>query len=123
MHNERQSLRRTTQGWHLLVRWHDGTTSWEPLRNLKESNPIKLAEYAMATKLSEETAFHWWVPFTLKKRDRIISASKTWSHKRNQKFGILNYCVEISVMLIYRLKPRKRYIPFVDPNLAMPRGS
>jgi hypothetical protein len=88
MHNGRQSLRCTTQGWHLLVRWRNGTTSWEPLRNLKESNPIKLAEYAMANKLSEETAFHWWVPFTLKKRDRIISASKTWSHKHNQKLGI-----------------------------------
>lgn len=42
----------------------------------------------MANKLSEEAAFHWWVSFTLEKRDRIISAIKTQSHKRNQKFGI-----------------------------------
>jgi ribosomal protein L31E len=59
-----------------------------PLRNLKESNPVELAKYAMANKLSEEAAFHWWVSFTLKKIDRIISAIKTRSHKHNQKFGI-----------------------------------
>ena len=88
MHNGRQSLRCTTQCWHLLVRWRDGSTSWEPLRNLKESNPVEVAEYAVANKLSEEAAFHWWVLFTLKKHDRIISAIKAHSYKRNQKFGI-----------------------------------
>jgi hypothetical protein len=39
---------------------------------------------------------------------------------RNLLRMTLNYWVEISVVLVYRLKLRKRYIPFVDPNLAMP---
>ena len=25
----------TTHGWHLLVQWHDGSTSWERLVDLK----------------------------------------------------------------------------------------
>jgi hypothetical protein len=33
------SCRPTTRGWKLQVQWKDGTTSWEPLRNLKASNP------------------------------------------------------------------------------------
>ena len=40
------ALKPTTKGWYLLCLWADGSTSWEPLRNLRESNPIKLAQYA-----------------------------------------------------------------------------
>jgi hypothetical protein len=72
-HGANRSLRRTTQGWYLQIQWRDGTTSWEALRNLKESNPVEVAEYAVANKLLEEAAFAWWVPHTLKRRDRIIA--------------------------------------------------
>lgn len=41
-------LKRTTKGWKICVRWKDGTTSWVSLRDLKESNPVELAEYAVA---------------------------------------------------------------------------
>jgi len=77
-------LRRTTQGWKLK----DGTTSWEHLRNLKESNPVQVAEYAVANKLVEEAAFAWWVPSVLKQRERIIGAINSRYHKRTHKFGI-----------------------------------
>jgi hypothetical protein len=33
-------------------------------------------------------AFAWWVPFTLKKRDRIVSSIKTRQQKKDFKFGI-----------------------------------
>jgi hypothetical protein len=33
-------MRKTTVGWSLLVRWADGTESWIPLKDLKESHPI-----------------------------------------------------------------------------------
>jgi hypothetical protein len=56
-HGSNRILRRTTQGWFLQVQWRDGTTSWEPLRNLKESNPVEVAEYAVANKLVEQAAF------------------------------------------------------------------
>lgn len=81
-------LRCTTQGWKLNVLWRDGTTSWEHLCNLKESNPVQVAEYAVANKLVEEAAFAWWVPHVLKQRERIIGAMNSRYHKRTHKFGI-----------------------------------
>ncbi len=64
--------RRTTKGWKLLVAWKGGTLSWVPLKDLKESHPIKVAEYVLANKILKEPAFSWWARHVLKKRDRII---------------------------------------------------
>jgi hypothetical protein len=83
-----KQLRRTTQGWQLKVLWKNGTSSWEHLRNLKESNPVQVAEYAIANKLVEEAAFAWWVPFVIKRRGRIIGSINSRYHKRTHKFGI-----------------------------------
>jgi hypothetical protein len=30
----------TTKGWHLIVLWKDGSTSWEALKDIKESFPV-----------------------------------------------------------------------------------
>ena len=68
--------KKTTVGWQLLAEWTDGTTQWLDLKDLKDSNPIELAEYAIANKISQEPAFAWWVPYDLKKRDIIISKLK-----------------------------------------------
>ena len=38
--------RQTTVVWKLLVAWKDGTTTWVPLKDLKESNPVEAAEFA-----------------------------------------------------------------------------
>ena len=42
--NGRQHPKRTTRGWRLCIQWKDRTTSWERLKDLKESNPVELAE-------------------------------------------------------------------------------
>ena len=68
--------RKTTQGWKLCIEWKDCSTTWEPLKELKESNPIKVSEYAIANKIDHEPAFAWWVPDTLHKKNRIIKAAK-----------------------------------------------
>jgi hypothetical protein len=86
--NGNQHMRRTTKGWKLSVQWKDGSVSWLPLKDLKESNPVEVAEYAVANKLVHEPAFAWWVPHTLRKRDTIVSAVKTRYQKRTHKFGI-----------------------------------
>ena len=59
-----------------------------PLKAAKEAYPVQLAEYSVASQISTEPAFAWWVPFTLKKRNRIIAKinSKYWV--RTHKFGI-----------------------------------
>ena len=36
----RKTRRKTTKGWFLCVKWRDGTTLWERLTDLKESNPV-----------------------------------------------------------------------------------
>ena len=78
----------TTRGWKLQVEWKDGSVSWVPLKDLKASNPIELAEYAVANDISDEPAFNWWVTETLRKRDRIVSKIKAKYWRTSHKFGI-----------------------------------
>jgi len=35
--------RYTTKGWKLLVSWKDGSTSWVPLKDMKDSFPVEVA--------------------------------------------------------------------------------
>lgn len=81
-------MRRTTKGWKLCVSWKDGTTSWEPLCNLKESNPVQVAEYAVTNNIADAPAFAWWVKDVLRRRARIINAVRSRYLKRTHKFGI-----------------------------------
>jgi len=68
-----------------VERW---TTSWEPLRNLKESNPVEVADYAVTNGIDQEAVFAWWVPHTLRKQNRIVSAVNVRYKKKNNKFEI-----------------------------------
>jgi hypothetical protein len=68
----RRVPKRMTKGWELLVQWKDGSSSWIPLRDLKETNPIELAEYAIANQIETEPAFAWWVNTVMRNRSRII---------------------------------------------------
>lgn len=81
-------LRKTTSGWNLLVLWKDGSEQWVPLKLLKESHPVEVAEFSVSRSIDHEPAFHWWVPYTLRKRDRIISAVNSRVTKISHKYGI-----------------------------------
>ena len=81
--------RRTTKGWQLLVQWKDGSTSWTPLKDLKESNPVEVAEYAVANKIANKPAFIWWARDVLRKCDRMIAKVRSHYWKRTHKFGVL----------------------------------
>ena len=80
--------RETTIGWELLAQWKDRSTNWVSLKDLKEAYPVQTAEYAVVAKIATEPAFAWWVPYTLKKRNRIISKVKSKYWLRTHKFGI-----------------------------------
>ena len=80
--------RQTTVGWNFRVKWKDGTMNWIPLSTLKESNPVDIAEYAVARGLENEPAFAWWVPYTLRKRDVIVSSINSRVRKRSHKYGV-----------------------------------
>jgi hypothetical protein len=80
--------RATTKGWKLLCQWRDGSSDWVELRHLKDSNPIEVAEYAVANRIQEEPAFKWWVPETLRTRNRIIGKVKSKYWKTSHKYGV-----------------------------------
>ena len=80
--------RETTIEWELLAQWKDGSTNWVSLKDLKESYPVQTAKYAVAAKIAMEPAFAWWVLYTLKKRNQIISKVKSKYWLRTHKFGI-----------------------------------
>ena len=42
----------------------------------------------MDLNIEDEPVFSWWVPFVLRKRDRIISAVNSHVRKATHKFGI-----------------------------------
>lgn len=79
----------TTKGWDVQVRWKDGSTNWIPMSDLKEGNPVELAEYVVSKGLQKEPAFNWWVKSTLRQRDRLVSKLKSnVVRKGRMKFGI-----------------------------------
>jgi len=80
--------KKMTRGWDICVEWRDGSTSWLPLKDVKDANPLELAQYAVANKISEEPAFKWWIPEILKKKNRIIAKIKTKYWWTTHKFGI-----------------------------------
>ena len=88
-HNGREHKKKTTRGWQLCILWKDGSTSWEMLKDLKESYPLEVAKYAVANLLDKEPAFNWWVDFTLKRRARLIKAVSSTRYMRKwQKYSI-----------------------------------
>lgn len=79
---------KTTKGWKLQVRFKGGRTSWLTLRQLKDSNPLETAEYAIAAGIDKEPAFAWWVKDILRQRRRIINRVKSKYWRTTHKFGI-----------------------------------
>ena len=80
--------RHTTQGWELYIQWKDHSKNWVKLKDMKNAYPIEVAEYAIANKIHEEPAFAWWVPSTLKKRNRFISKVKIKYWQQTHKYDI-----------------------------------
>ena len=88
MSNGTKRRRESTLGWEILIQWKDGSSTWVALKDVKESYPVQLAEYAIVARISEEPAFAWWVPFTIRKRNRILAKVKSKYWVRTHKFGI-----------------------------------
>ena len=68
--------------------WADDSETWVPLKDLKESHPVEVAEFAKTQGIADEATFVWWVPYTLRKRDVILSKVKGRIRKTTQKYGI-----------------------------------
>ena len=49
---------------------------------------MEVAEYMKAHNLEDKPAFVWWVPYTLKKNDRITPMVNSRVRNRTHNFGI-----------------------------------
>ena len=80
--------KRKTRGCEICVQWKDGSANWIALKDLKDSYPVDLSDYAVINNIQDEPAFAWWVPYVLNKRKRIIAklSSKYWGN--THKYGI-----------------------------------
>ena len=81
--------RKTTKGWELLVKWKDGSENWVKLKDMKDSYPVEVMNFANQKKIHNEPAFAWWIPYTNRKVKAIIQkvkSNKYW--ERTHKYGI-----------------------------------
>ena len=53
--------KKTTRGWEMNMKMNEGFSKCVALKDLKESNPVELAEYAVSNRIYHEPAFAWWV--------------------------------------------------------------
>ena len=81
-------MKQSTSGWDLLILWKNGTEEWIPLKLMKEYNPVEVAEFACSRNIDSEPAFAWWVPFTIRRRDRIIATVNSRVKRVSHKYGI-----------------------------------
>jgi hypothetical protein len=83
--------RKTTAGWQFNVVFtveSIRSTQWITLKELKESHPVQVAEYVTAKGIAKEPAFSWWVPYTLKKLEAIVSAVKSHLKHTSHKYSV-----------------------------------
>ncbi len=80
--------KRTTKGWELLTCWKGGSSNWIALKDIKQSYPVEVAEYAINNKIENLPAFAWWVPYVVKHRNRILGKVKSKYWLRTHKYGI-----------------------------------
>eukprot|EP00957_Ditylum_brightwellii_P014810 1116605-Ditylum_brightwellii.AAC.1 len=59
-----------------------------PLSEVKNANPVEVAEYSVASKIYNEPAFKWWIHHALKKRKSIISKVRSQYWRATHKFGL-----------------------------------
>ena len=86
--NGTRRRKETTKGWEIPISWKDGSTMWNKMKDVKDSYPVQLAEYAIQQWIDKEPAFAWWVPYTIKKKGRIVAKIKSKYWERTHKYGI-----------------------------------
>ena len=66
----------------------DSAVPWTSLKDLNTSNPVEIAEYLISRDMVSEPVFAWWLPFTLRKRDRITTGVDYHIRKSTHPYGI-----------------------------------
>ena len=67
------------------VLWRDGTSTWNILKDVRNSYPTQLAEFALQNNFASLPVFKYWIYYAINKKHRIIkkinSKYWTWTHK------------------------------------------
>ena len=87
-HNINMVPKKKTHGWDLLVEWNNNSSIWIPLKYLKASNAVELAEYAARNRLYLEPDFKWWVRDVIRCCNRTIAKVKAKYWCTTHKFEI-----------------------------------
>ena len=74
--NGQKNPNKTTVGWEICIYFINVSTGWIPLKDVKNSNPIKLSKYTVANNIDQQPAFNWWAIFLLRKINRVINKVK-----------------------------------------------
>ena len=59
-----------------MLQWKDGGTTFEPLKDINKCYPVLLSEYAIQNGISILPVFDWYIPFVIRKKNRIIAKIK-----------------------------------------------
>jgi hypothetical protein len=78
----------TTKAWSICISWKDGTMTWHPLSEIKNSYPVQLVEHAKINQLDKEPAFKWWIKPTLHHQHVLMKSTRKRYLKRSHKCGI-----------------------------------
>ena len=49
----------TTRGWEVIILWKDGSAYLIQLKDIKNSNLVKVAEYVVVDRIQDKPAFSW----------------------------------------------------------------
>ena len=78
----------TIAGWHLFIEWKYRSTYYVALKDIKQSYPVELADYAKRIKNDDESMFAWWVLYVQENIEIKLFKVKSRSWKQTQKYGI-----------------------------------
>jgi hypothetical protein len=98
IHNGVKRWQHTMAGWQLLCQWKDGSINWVALKDMKESYPIQVTDFAKANWIDDEPAFAWWVPDVLKKRECILAKVKAKYWQRTPNWS--NKCKRLTKRMV-----------------------
>ena len=84
----RRRIRQSTLVRKFLTRHKDRSEQWILIKILKEYNPIEVTGFFTVRGIADELAFSWQISYTLRRRDRIISAVNKRIKRMSHKYGV-----------------------------------
>ena len=68
--NGTKRRKETTKGWEILICWKDGSTTWNKMKDVKDSYPVQLAESMLSSReLIKNQHLHGGCPTQSRRKD------------------------------------------------------